>query len=126
MSPGHRLHYYSRMKSQSSHNMYIEQLILHPISVNVTYSHTEWPRAQEENVLVLLSYIPSFASVERFPIQLSSFTVDQVLESAESLTAVVLKKSLYDLQTHLAHLAGSLAILGRPVGLVKNIGGGVQ
>ena len=126
MSPGHRLHSYSRMKNQSSNNVYIEQLILHPISVNVTYSHTEWPRTQEENVLVLLSYIPSFAAVDRFPIQLSSFTVDQVLDSVESLTTRVLKKTLYDLQTHLAHLAGSLAILGRPVGLVKNIGGGVQ
>ena len=126
LSPGHRLHFYSRAMSQISTNMYIEQLILHPISLNVTYSHTEFPRTEEDNVLAMLSYIPSFAAVDRFPIQMSSFTVDQVLESTDSLVARILKKSLYDLQSHLANLAGSLAILGRPVGLVKNIGGGVQ
>ena len=82
MSPGHRLHIYTRMLTQSSSsNMYIEQLILHPITINVTFSHTEFPRFQEDNVLVLLSYIPSFAAVDRFPVKLSSFTVDQVFFS---------------------------------------------
>lgn len=73
-------------------------------------------------MLMILSYIPSFAAVDRFPIKLSSFTVEQVLESAQTLGGRILKKTLYDLQYHLAHLAGSLAILGRPMGLVKNIG----
>lgn len=126
MSPGHRLHFFSRLPYMSSNNIYIEQLFLHPIHINITYTHSEFPRAQEDNVLMILSYIPSFAAVDRFQIKLSSFTVEEVLESETSLISRILKKTLYDLQLHLAGLAGNLAVLGRPMGLVKNIGGGVQ
>ena len=122
MSPGHKLHLFSRVPYLSSNNMYIEQLIIQPIKLHVTYTHSEFPREQEDNVLMILSYIPSFAAVDRFSINMSSFTVEEVLESETSLVARILKKTLNDLQLHLGTLAGNLAVLGRPVGLVKNIG----
>jgi hypothetical protein len=48
------------------------------------------------------------------------------MESSELLCRRVLTNSIRDLQFQLARLAGSLSVIGSPVGLIKNIGGGVQ
>ena len=129
LSPSHRLHCIDLHRAKlatSVSKMYLEQLTIHPISINFTFIHTNYPRQSDDNVLSVLSYVPSFASVDRFPVRISSFIVADALESNDSLVSRITSKALYDLQAHLGPLAGSLAVLGRPIGLMRNIGNGVQ
>lgn len=110
--------------------VYIENLVLHPIKVTLTFVQTTLPRKKDDTALALavgvLSYTPSFATVDRATLRLNSFIVYDAMESTQSLTTRILANAWRDLQFQLARLAGSLTVLGRPVGLARNIGGGVQ
>jgi vacuolar protein sorting-associated protein 13A/C len=110
--------------------IYIENLVLHPIKVTLTFQQTALPRKKDETAMAgyveYLSYIPTFANVDRATLKLNSFIVSDAMESVQSLTSRITANSWRDLNYQLAKLAGSLTALGRPVGLARNIGGGVQ
>ena len=110
--------------------IYIENLVLHPIKVTLTFQQTSLPRKKDETAMAVyveyLSYIPTFANVDRATLKLNSFIVSDAMESMQSLTSRIAANSWRDLNYQLAKLAGSLTMLGRPVGLARNIGGGVQ
>ena len=128
----------SQLSAQAD-RVYIENLVIHPIKVTLSFQQTSVPRKQDlgagyadsslslaETVVAALSYIPAFVSVDRVALKLNSFIVADCMESSRALASRVLAQSWKDLRYQLANLAGALAVLGRPVGLARNIGGGVQ
>ena len=58
--------------------------------------------------------------------KLNSFIVTDARESIETLQSRILGKIWQDIKGQLAQIAGSLSVLGSPVGLARNIGNGVQ
>ena len=59
--------------------IYIENLVLHPIKVTLTFQQTSLPRKKDETAMAVyveyLSYIPTFANVDRATLKLNSFIV---------------------------------------------------
>jgi hypothetical protein len=111
--------------------IFIENFVIHPIKLTVTFAQTTLPRKLEQLPVGLLSvgmlsFLPSFAAIDNATIYLESFIVCNVMESLPTLTSRVLISKLRDLQYQLAPLVGSLTAIGGPVGLVKKVGGGVQ
>ena len=102
----------SQLTAQAT-QMYIEKLIVHPMKIILTFVQTPYPRKKDPkktrdslqttaiNVLTLL------ASVDRMQLKLKSFEVDDVLESRASLVDLISRKTLQDLQSQLAQIAGT-------------------
>ena len=55
-----------------------------------------------------------------------SFQVEDVMESRASLFDLIKNKTLHDLQAQLAQLAGSLTVIGSPMGFARKVGTGVK
>ena len=110
--------------------VYIENLILHPVKITVTFLQTALPTKIDDCshafVRGLLSHIPSFVSLDGATIKLNSFIVHDAMESSEAIYSRIIANAINDLQNQIGRLAGSLTAIGRPVGLAKNVGGGVQ
>jgi len=104
------------------------------LKISLTFQKSQSQRRNTSSLTSVASYwleaIPAIIAVDRMPFKLNSFIVRDVLESSGSLTHRYLSQMLLDLQNQSAVIAGSyllsLSVLGRPAGLVKNIGGGVQ
>jgi len=132
MQPPRRaeLHVMSRlMLSALSDKMYIESLIVHPIKLTITVIQTPFPRkdTSEESVSTsAFNALTSLAGVERMQLKLFSFIVSSAMESPQSLWQRIQAKSWQDLQFQLAKVAGSLRVIGAPMGLARNIGSGLQ
>ena len=110
--------------------IFIENLVLHPIKITMSFVQTTLPRKVDEysnaSLVSTLSYIPTFAKMENVSLRLNSFIVEDAMEALPTLISRVWSSYLSDLEGQIARLAGSLAVIGRPVGLARNIGGGVQ
>ena len=122
--------YYSQFQARQP-KIFIENFVLHPIKVTVSFTQTVLPRKIESTkshtkALQILSYIPSFVKMDRAVICLKSFIVEDSMESIPSLVSHIKAAFLKDLIGQIAGLAGSLSAVGRPVGMAKNIGGGVH
>jgi molybdopterin-binding protein len=122
-------------KYASVQRMYIEEFALHPIKVRLSYSHTPFPRDSSEDIFSTPQYrwvrfIRAIAGVDDFLFKLKSFIVSDVLESTNSLVSRVGHIYLQDIKRHLVEIAsqfvGSMRIIGKPVGLYRNIGAGVK
>jgi hypothetical protein len=119
----------------SVQRMYIEEFVIHPIKVRLSYTHTSFPRDASEDIFSSPQYrwvkfIQSVAGVDDFLFKLKSFIVSDALESTSSLIDRVVHIYVQDLKKHLVEIAsqfvGSLRIIGKPVGLYRNIGAGVK
>eukprot|EP01041_Mallomonas_annulata_P001683 gene1683-3255_t len=121
--------YKSQIVAQAS-KMYFQELILHPMKITLTYAQTPFPRKKETDNLsvsaAVLEVLTSMAGVDRMVIKLNSFIVSEAIESVNSLSQRIISKTMRDLQFQLAQMAGSLTMIGSPVGLARNIGNGVQ
>ena len=115
--------------------IYVESLVIHPIKINLTFTPTNYSRSSSNESSVILKYpwikiIQNITAVDEFEVKINSFIVENAMDSIESLGTRILSKVVRDLQMHLVQIAGSLLIslslIGKPAGLVKNIGGGVQ
>lgn len=122
-------------KAAQSSKMYIESLVLHPIKVRLTYEHTPLPRAKTEDALLAPEYlwlklVRDMVKLEDVPLRLHSFIVSAALESPSSLLRRLTESYARDVQRHLhiiaSNLFGSLRIIGKPVGLFRNIGNGAR
>ena len=93
--------------------MYIEKLIIHPLKISFTFVQTINPRKEIEQFEHSRAFniIASFAAVDRMQIRLKSFEVDDVMESTSSLVDLISQKTLQDLQSQLASIAGKKTIL---------------
>jgi hypothetical protein len=124
--------YKSQLKAQES-KLYFEYFILHPMKLLLIFLQTEYcpqdaseiikPKTMSTSILDLFT---SAAAVELMEIKLNSFIVTGARESIPTLQSRILAKMWQDVRGQLTQIAGSLSILGSPVGLARNIGNGVQ
>ena len=119
--------YHSQVAAQAS-KMYIEKLILHPMKLTLTFVQTPFPRqrGKESFQATAINILTSLAGVDRMQIRLKSFEVEDAMESRASLMALIKNKTLHDLQAQLAQLAGSLTVIGSPMGFARKVGTGVK
>ena len=122
---------YSSQRAAQASRMYFEKLQLHPIKIILTFVQTPFPRKKDQTETfstsaAVLDVLATLVGVDRMEIRLKSFIVNEAMESAASLWARILAKIWRDLQFQIAHVAGSLTMLGSPVGLARNIGEGLQ
>ena len=115
--------------------MYIEQLVLHPVKVRISYEHTPMPKDHVDDLFsspehVWLKLVRDMVSLEDAPVRLPSFVVEGALESPQSLTGRLGAFYVDQLQARVGLIAGqllgSLRLIGRPVGLLRNIGRGAK
>ena len=122
--------YQAHMSAQQP-KIVFENFIFHPIKISLTFLHTDFPRHRRHSSRASMSsaalhMLTSVVEVELMAIKLNSFIVSNAVESVGSLLARIEGKVLQDLKGQLAQMAGSLTILGSPVGLARNIGTGVE
>ena len=113
MSPGDRNLFVDVYKSQltaQSSKIYIEKLIIHPMKVTLTFVQTPFPRKTGKHSFqaTALNMLTSLAGVDRMQLKLKSFEVEDVLESWTSLVGLIKHKTLQDLQSQLAQIAGTV------------------
>jgi hypothetical protein len=116
--------------SAKTSKMYFEKLIIHPIKIAFTFVQSPFPRKRTKGMDTLhstfVNVLTSFVGVDSMHIRLNSFEVEDAMQSIESLIDHITNKTLQDLKSQLAQIAGSLAVLGSPMGFARKIGGGVK
>lgn len=122
ISPEQRLKlvdvYHSQVKAQEK-KLYFETFIIHPLQVKLSFQKTNSPRSRETSAT---DFLGAFAAVDRMEINLNSFIVDNVIESASTLQSRVVARLSEDIQGQIHKIAGSLSILGSPAGFARNVG----
>ena len=122
-------------KSSLVKRMYIEEFVLHPIKIRVSYQHTTFPRDASEDIFSSpqyrwLKFIQGIAAVDDFQMRLKSFIVSDALESSSTIGDRVVRIYIAELKKQIVEIAyqfvGSLRVIGKPVGLYRNIGAGVK
>jgi hypothetical protein len=120
MSPSDRMTlvsvHRSRVCAQAS-QMYIEKLILHPMKLILTFVQTPFPRKSLNKATfqtTAFNFLTSLAGVDRMQLKLKSFEVEDVLESRSSLVGRIRHKTLQDLQSQLAQIAGNAYCISLP------------
>ena len=88
--------------------MCIEKLVIHPVKITLTFVQTAFPRKTGKNSFqtTALNFLTSLAGVDRMQLRLKSFEVEDVFESWGSLVDLIAHKTLMDLQSQLAQIAG--------------------
>ena len=121
-------------KIRLKEKVYIENLVIHPLKVTISFTSSPVPRNFDGGVLdtQLLKLIRSVGVITTFsdvPIKISSFIACNVLESPDDLSSIIILKYTRDVQGQVLHLIGSvfgrLDVIGRPADLLSHIGGGV-
>lgn len=122
-------------KAKFKEKIYIENLVIHPLKVSLSFTSTPVQRRFDGGILDAhwLKIIRSVGVITTFsdvPIRISSFIACNVLESPEDLASIIILKFSRDVQGQLLHLIGSvfgrLDVIGRPADLFSHIGGGVS
>ncbi|RYH20785.1 hypothetical protein EON65_22470, partial [archaeon] len=127
--PGQKLLDIYASKSVSLQSkMYIKQMIIHPMKITITFFQTALTRKKQKDTLqsTVLNAMMSLVGVENMQIRLNSFEVEDAMESFDTLQSLIYARILQDIRAQLASIAGSLAMIGSPVGLVRKIGSGVK
>ena len=115
--------------------VFFEAFLIHPIKLTITYTVTTFPRNLREELQHVqghgwLSSLQHISNMEGLEVHINSFIVNHALESRRSLLDRVREKTKRELQNRLIQLAGSvfgsMNALGKPVGLYKKLGNGVQ
>ncbi|RYH32246.1 hypothetical protein EON65_00935 [archaeon] len=119
-------------KLSYGNKMFYEHIVIHPIKLIVSFSPSHYPRPASDipPALKWMLVVESISGFEDMAVKVKSFIAKNALESPDSLSTRIVNKIVRDMQANLLGLAGnligSLSILGKPAGLYKNIGGGVQ
>jgi hypothetical protein len=116
--------------------IYIENLILHPLKINVTFAPTPFPRSASENILAtrkyaMFKYIKMISNIDELIIKINSFIItSSIMETSESLSLRILSGIQRDIMEQLVFIVGkvfgSMAILGKPAGLYRKVGSGIK
>lgn len=101
---------YRSQQTAQARKMHIEKLVIHPMKIILTFIQTPFPRKTEGNTFqtTALNMLASLAGVDRMQIRLKSFEVDDILESRASVIGLIANKTLQDLHSQLAQIAGAL------------------
>eukprot|EP01034_Spumella_vulgaris_P021564 gene21564-27602_t len=119
--------YRAKFNAQRS-KMYFKNLIVHPVKLTLTFVQTTFPRRQHSDTLqsTVLNVFMALVGVEKLQLRLKSFAVEDAMESTGSLIDLVLMKAQQDLRSQVTSIAGSLAMIGSPIGFARKVGGGVK
>jgi len=101
---------------------FIDALILHPMEARISFE----PTRTEEVRLGLLSNLQTLATISRAEVRLSSFGLEQAVESRAALISLIVRHYIFQALMQIHRIIGSFASIGSPVNLVDSIGGGVQ
>lgn len=131
LGPEQRLRYIDVYKSQLSakaSKIYFEKLIIHPIKITLTFVQTPYPRKREKVTLksTAINVLTAMAGFDRMQIKLKSFEVEDAMQSRSSILNHIKNKTIQDLRSQLAQIAGSLAVIGSPMGFARKVGGGAK
>lgn len=119
-------------KLAHGNKIFYEYIVIHPMKVSASFYPTHFPRELSEMPAGMkwMTMVESVSAVEEMDLKVKSFIARNALESSDKLAIRIVNKIARDMQTNLLGLAGnligSLSLLGKPAGLYKNIGGGVQ
>jgi hypothetical protein len=119
--------YRAKINAQRS-KMHFKNLIIHPVKLTLTFVQTIFPRRQQADSLqsTVLNVFMALVGVEKLQLRLKSFAVEDAMESSGSLIDLVLQKAQQDLRSQVTSIAGSLAMIGSPIGFARKVGGGVK
>jgi hypothetical protein len=124
-----------------AHKVCFESIIMHPFSITLTFSPNQIDRSggggektlavrSSSRKIKLLHTLCSLPAIDGFDVHVGSFIVNYAMESIESMRKRITLKTELELRSNLIQLGGSfigsMSILGKPAGMLKNIGGGVQ
>jgi len=119
-----------------AHKVCFESIILHPFSITLTFSPNQSERfgktiaVRSSRKIKLVQTLCSLPAIDGFDIHVGSFIVNYAMESMDSMRKRIALKTELELRSNLIQLGGnfigSMSILGKPAGMLKNIGGGVQ
>jgi hypothetical protein len=116
---------YGAKSAARASKLYIEELVIHPIKFLFTFTQVPFPRKtdSDENIsYAMLNILTALAGVDEMELKFNSFIVSGSMESVASLNARIVAKITQDFQSQIGQVAGSLMVLGSPIGLVRNIG----
>jgi hypothetical protein len=124
------------LKKAQVKKYFFETMIIHPLKLTLTFTPTSLSRFETDGVfkeykkLKLLQAGQGVPEIENFEIKLNSFMVSQALESINTMKKRVVKNAKREIKSNLVRIGGNLLssmnIIGKPAGLLKNVGGGVQ
>jgi hypothetical protein len=112
--------------------MFIEHLTIHPMRVSLSFYPTKFPRSTKDihPSLRWMRSLEKVASVEDFELKIHSYIAYNVMEPIPRLMESIGTKVLREIRSNLVKIAGnlvgSLSLLGKPAGLYKKIGSGVE
>jgi hypothetical protein len=118
--------------SSQGNKIVVESLIIHPMKATVSFSPSHYPRSTKEipSMLRWMRQIENISTVEDFELKIKSFIASNAMESLDTLLTRIGSKIARDFQNNIisitGNLVGSLSVLGKPAGLYKNIGNGVE
>ncbi len=120
---------YSSKASSMQDKMYFENMIIHPIRLQATFTQTAYPRKGSKHITLqstFMNIVTSFAGVDELDLKLNSFKVSDALESTTSLQGAFIYKTCEEIKGQLVDVIGSMAAIGAPLGFAKKIGSGVS
>jgi hypothetical protein len=120
--------YGAKVQAQQD-KMYFRNLIIHPIKITFTFAQTQFPRRQHQKETLqstVLNVLMSLVGVERLRLHLRSFEVQDAMQSVRTLSDMIASKSFEDVRSQLTQIAGSLTMLGSPIGFARRVGSGVK
>jgi hypothetical protein len=115
-----------------SDKVFIESLEIHPIKIILFFTPSRYPRAKTEIPMSVrwMTKLEAITTIEGFELQLNSFTANHAFESIGALVNLIVQNIINDLTNKILGVAKnfimSLNALGKPAGLCKKIGNGVQ
>mgnify|MGYP002623931192 CR=1 FL=1 len=124
-----RLNWKEKALPETKGNIFIRNLILNPIFLNLSFQLKKRESTYTGFYLInlLTSAVGSaIANLDSAPIMLSGIQLNNVFDSQEQIIDKIVKKYKDDAAKMLLRLVGSLDIVGNPVALFENISGGFR
>lgn len=122
------------LQYQMSQNrkVFIEQLVIHPMKASLSFYPSRFPRSTKQihPSLRWMRNLENITSVEDFELRIKSYIATDVMESLprlmESIGIKITREMRENLVKIAGNLVGSMSLLGKPAGLYKKVGSGVQ
>lgn len=123
-----RLSWKERPVPEMTNNVFIQNLIINPIFINLSFQRNR--RDVAENILFLIHLFATvlgtaLVNLDNAPLKLRGLRLDNVFDSQEAIVKKILDRFKDESAKSIFKILGSLDIVGNPVGLFNNISTGV-
>jgi len=113
---------------EMTNNVFIQNLIINPIFINLSFQRNR--RDVAENVLFLIHLFATvlgtaLVNLDNAPLRLRGLRLDNVFDSQDAIVKKILDRFKDESAKSIFKILGSLDIVGNPVGLFNNISTGV-